>query len=131
MTNRVLQALAVGALVGTACAQAPVPAAPTEEKPMSAATLQSVSDAALADAARRTGLPLAQLKVTAAEAVTWRDGSLGCPEPGMAYTEALVPGYRVRITADGQEFDYHASSRGSLLLCPAGRAREPLPSRDI
>lgn len=131
MTNRVLQALAIGALVGTACAQAPVPAAPVEEKPMSAATLQSVQEAALADAARRTGLPVAQLQVTAAEAVTWRDGSLGCPEPGMAYTEALVPGYRVRISAGGREFDYHAGSRGSLLLCPAGRAVEPLPSRDI
>jgi hypothetical protein len=131
MTNRVLQVLAVGALVGNACAQPPVPPAPTEETPMSVATLQSVSDAALADAASRTGLPVAQLKVTSAEAVTWRDGSLGCPEPGMVYTEALVPGYRVRITADGREFDYHATSRGSLLLCPAGRAHEPLPSRDI
>ena len=39
----------------------------------------------------------ADLKVLSAEAVTWSDGSLGCPEPGMMYTQALVPGYRVQI----------------------------------
>jgi hypothetical protein len=26
-----------------------------------------------------------------------------------------------------QSWDYHASRRGGLVLCPAGRAEEPLP----
>jgi hypothetical protein len=62
-----------------------------------------------------------------AEAVTWSDGSLGCPQPGMAYTQALVPGYRVRLRGPEGEMDYHASTRGALVLCPPGRAVKPVP----
>jgi hypothetical protein len=91
-------------------------------------SLQTAVQAARADAARRTGLARDALQVTSAEAVTWRDGSLGCPMPGQAYTQALVPGYRVRIRAPGQELDYHAGSRGAVQLCPAGRAEDPLPA---
>jgi hypothetical protein len=29
----------------------------------------------------------------------WNDGSLGCPEPGMMYTQALVNGYWLIIEA--------------------------------
>jgi hypothetical protein len=88
-------------------------------------TLEATVDAALADAAKRTGLNRVDLKVLSAEAVTWSDGSLGCPEPGMMYTQALVPGYRVRIRAGGNELDYHAGPTGAPALCPAARAVEP------
>jgi hypothetical protein len=88
-------------------------------------TLESVTEAALADAARHTGLGRAELKVLSTEDVTWSDGSLGCPRPGMMYTQALVPGYRVRIEAGGRVLDYHAGRSGQPTLCPAGLAREP------
>ncbi len=89
--------------------------------------LDAAVQAALADAARRTGIDAAALKLVSTERVTWPDGSLGCPQPGFLYTQALVPGYRIRIDAGGQLLDFHASARGGLVLCPAGRAREPLP----
>ena len=89
--------------------------------------LKAITDAALADASRRTGRPVAELGVASAESVVWADGSLGCPQPGMAYTMALVPGYRVRIRAGDELLDYHASTRGYLLLCPAGLAVDPTP----
>ena len=87
-----------------------------------------VVEAARADAARRSGLPAAQLQVVTLESVTWRDGSLGCPRPDMAYTQALVPGYRVRLQVGSEVWDYHASERGAVALCPAGRSQEPGPS---
>lgn len=90
-------------------------------------TLDTAVQAALADASRRTGLAADALQVLSAAAVTWRDGSLGCPQPDRVYTQALVPGFRVRIRAAGQQFDYHAGTRGAVVLCPAGRADEPLP----
>jgi hypothetical protein len=93
-------------------------------------TIQSVAEAALADAAKRTGLAPDALKVLSAEAVTWSDGSLGCPQPGMMYTQALVPGYRVRIEAGGQVLDYHAGRSGVPALCPAGRSVEPISKDD-
>jgi hypothetical protein len=88
-------------------------------------TLEATVDAALADAAMRTGLKRTDLKVLSAEAVTWSDGSLGCPQPGMMYTQALVSGFRVRIRAAGKELDYHAGRMGLPMLCPPGRAVPP------
>jgi hypothetical protein len=63
----------------------------------------------------------------AIEAVTWRDGALGCPQPDRLYTQALVPGWRVQVADDARRISYHASRSGFWLLCPAGRAQPPLP----
>jgi len=90
------------------------------------ATLESVIAAVRADAARVTGLAAEEIAVASAGHVTWSDGSLGCPAPGMLYTQALVPGYRVQLQAGDQLLDYHASQRGGFVLCPAGRAIEPV-----
>lgn len=88
-------------------------------------TLESVTAAVREDAAHRTGIDKASLKVESAEAVTWADGSLGCPQPGMSYTMALVPGYRVKVRAGERVLDYHASQRGHFVLCPSGMAQAP------
>ena len=93
-------------------------------------TLEATVDAALADAAKRTGLKRTDLKVLSAEAVTWSDGSLGCPQPGMMYTQALVSGFRVRIRAAGKELDYHAGRMGLPMLCPEERAIPPAAGGD-
>lgn len=90
--------------------------------------LKAIVDAALADAAKRTGLAVSALVVVSAEAVVWADGSLGCPAPGMSYTMALVPGHRVRIRAGSEVLDYHAGG-WQLMLCPAHRGIDPLPSQ--
>jgi hypothetical protein len=85
--------------------------------------------AARADAARRTGIDVASLRLTDAEPVTWLDGSLGCPEPELMVTQALVPGYRIRIVAGGKVMDYHADTRGRMVLCPPDRAVAPAAPR--
>ena len=104
-----------------------IPLAPSAGGGDVASDLKAIADAALADASRRTGRPSAELVVARAESVVWGDGSLGCPQPGMAYTMALVPGYRVRIRTGALLLDYHASGRGQLLLCPAELAVDPTP----
>jgi hypothetical protein len=95
------------------------------ERPMNP-TLESITESVLDDAAMRTGIAKGNLKVEGAIAVTWPDGSLGCPQPGMNYTMALVPGYRIKVRAGEQVLDYHASRRGYFVLCPAGMAMEPI-----
>ncbi|MDH4166306.1 MAG: hypothetical protein OEV90_07830, partial [Gammaproteobacteria bacterium] len=65
-------------------------------------------EAALDDAANRSTTARAAITVTSAEAVTWPDGSLGCPQPGMMYTQALVAGYRIVLQAGEQTLNYHA-----------------------
>jgi len=121
------------AVMTAACASAvepaEPPAQPRKEVPMNP-TLASITDAVLADAAQRTGLERARLKVESALAVTWADGSLGCPEPGMNYTMALVPGYRIKVRAGAKVLDYHASRRGYFVLCPDGRSKDPAELHD-
>lgn len=107
-----------GSLVGLLAVAALGCAADADE-----AALARRIQAALADAARRTGIDVAALTVSSAERVTWLDGSLGCPEPDMMYTQALVSGYRIRIEAGGETLDYHAGTRGAPLLCPPAHAR--------
>lgn len=114
-----------GAAAGEMAVQA-VPQDSPEGESVSARGMQLAVEAALADAERRTTVPKADLKLVSAEVVTWTDGSLGCPSPGVMYTQAMIPGYRIRLRADEANLDYHASARGRLVLCPAGRAVEPI-----
>jgi hypothetical protein len=107
-----------------ASAPAPLPGARSVE-------LDAMVAAARADAAQRAGVDDSALQLIAAQRVTWPDGGLGCPQPGVRYTMALVRGYRIQMGLDGRVFDYHASERGSLLLCPNGAASSPMPDRTI
>jgi hypothetical protein len=75
----------------------------------------------LADAAERTGVDVDDIEVVQAEAVTWSDGSLGCPEPGMVYTQALVDGYHVIVEAGGEELDFRVTANGGFVLCEQDR----------
>jgi len=94
---------------------------------MNPSSLNDTVRKARIDAAQRTKLAPEALELVSAEAVTWRDGSLGCPQPGGHYTQALVPGWRVRLRGPAGVLDYHASVGGGFRWCPAGQAVEPLP----
>ena len=61
--------------------------------------------------------PPSDVQIESVERVTWRDGSLGCPEPGMFYTQALVPGFRVILVVDGRRFDYRTGRGGTFRRC--------------
>ena len=82
-------------------------------------------EAIVADAADRAGVRAQEIEVTAAERVTWSDGSLGCPEEGMAYTQALVPGYRVVLEAGGDQLNFRSSESGDFRFC-----EDPQPPAD-
>jgi hypothetical protein len=111
-------------LATVSCAAAPEPAAPAIAIPEGAPMA-----AVLADAASRTGVAVNQIKVLSAEKVTWRDGSMGCPEPGGFYPQALVPGFRIRLMAGADTLDFHTDARrGQILLCPPERAQAALPA---
>lgn len=119
MPTRRCSTIWLAGLVASACAT------PAAEPPPADPALAAAITAARADAARRTGRAPAEIGLLGAEAVTWSDGSLGCPQPGRAYTQALVPGFRVRLQGPNGVLDYHADARGHLVLCPGDRAAEP------
>jgi hypothetical protein len=107
----------------------PAPATPREKTMFSAPAV--LIEAAIDEAAKRSGTPRTEVRVVSAESVTWPDGSLGCPAPGMMYTQALVPGYRIVLQAGGQQLAYHAGAQGAARFCPADRAVAPVPSDRI
>lgn len=79
---------------------------------------QDVLDKVLADLEQRLGQKPSRVEVLHSEFVTWSDGSLGCPKPGVYYTQATVDGYWVVIKADGKTYDYRvASSQSTPVLC--------------
>lgn len=65
----------------------------------------------------------AAAELVSVEAVTWNDGSLGCPKPGEVYTQALVDGFRVVVELDGEEFDYRVPLDGEPRLCESDLPR--------
>jgi hypothetical protein len=71
----------------------------------------------VADAAQRSGVAESDVEVEEATAMTWNDGSLGCPEPGQFYTQALVEGYHVIVVVDGERLDYRAVRGDGFRLC--------------
>jgi len=79
-------------------------------------------DNVLADAAVRSGLPRDVVRLQSAWRVTWNDGSLGCPQPGMTYTQALVPGWRLLVEAGAEILDYRATDQ-SFFVCEQGKPR--------
>jgi hypothetical protein len=80
---------------------------------------------AVADLASAEGVGLGDVEVVTAQEVTWSDGSLGCPQAGMMYTQALVPGYRIVLTVGSDEVAYH----GAEGAVPA-RCDDPQPPSD-
>jgi hypothetical protein len=61
------------------------------------------------DLSSRVGVSPADIVVESVESVQWRDSSLGCPQPGMNYLTVITPGYLIKLRAQGQIYEYHAS----------------------
>jgi hypothetical protein len=75
--------------------------------------------AAVQDLAQRLVITPEEVTVVEALAVTWPDGSLGCPQPGMAYTQVQVDGVLVILEAGGRRYEYHGGD--PLFLCEQGK----------
>ena len=78
------------------------------------------------DLAKRLGIPVEEIELVSMEEVTWRDGSLGCPKPGMAYTQALVNGTLIVLSVDLRQYRYHSGRGGTPFLCE-NKPDPPLP----
>lgn len=99
--------------------------APSPTTPPNAVTLAAPLDAftqarvdqARQDLATRLGLPLDQVTLGSVQQVTWPDGGLGCPQPGMSYIQVPVDGLLIRLQAGGQVYAYHSGGERGPFLC--------------
>jgi len=78
---------------------------------------QGQIDFAIENLAEILGVDVYRVEVINLELVTWPDASLGCPEPGMLYTQVLSAGYRLTLGVDGELYYYNADTRGEIFLC--------------
>lgn len=69
------------------------------------------------DLAASLAIPVEEVEVERVQPVTWRDGSLGCPEPGMLYSQMLVDGFHVLLRASGETHDYRVGRGGRFRRC--------------
>jgi len=94
---------------------------PTLEPGTTGEVPEALLNAIVEDLVARTGADPASVEVVRAEAVVWSDGSLGCPQPEMMYTQVLVDGYWVVLKASGRDYDYRATQSGYFNLCEGSK----------
>jgi len=84
------------------------------------------------DLSKRLGVTMEETNVSGAIQVTWRSGALGCPKPGMNYTDALVPGVLIMVKVGNTAYRYHGSRDQQPFYCPDSLAESQyLNSGDI
>ncbi len=77
------------------------------------------------DLATRLGLDESAIQISGATPVNWRSGALGCPKPGMSYTDVLVPGVLIYLRVGNTAYRYHAIPNGQPFYCPKEWAEPP------
>ncbi|MBN1583448.1 MAG: hypothetical protein JXA89_22250 [Anaerolineae bacterium] len=84
------------------------------------------------DLAERLSISVARIVVLEAESVVWPDGGLGCPRPGMAYSQVQVEGTRIRLGVGKVTYDYHSGRGRAPFLCesPDGSLAPPPRSNE-
>lgn len=121
----------IGLMVLAGCAgETPDAGAGTEPNVVTESGLAGPVERARRDLAERLEIDADAIELDRAEYVTWRNGALGCPEPGSAYTQALVPGYRIVLRAGGERHHYHGGRDQAPFHCPAERVDDPLPGEE-
>ena len=80
----------------------------------------SVAQAVLQDAARRSNLSSTELRIVQAEQRDWPNGCLGLAERGIFCTQAIVPGWWVMVEGRGEVFAYRTNESGSVIKLESG-----------
>ena len=73
--------------------------------------------AAIEDLTEQSGTPADEIAIVSVEPVEWSDASLGCPQEGMMYAQVITPGFLIILEAGGQQYEYHANQRDTVVLC--------------
>jgi len=71
---------------------------------------------ALADA---LGAPVDHIKIMSVEAAEWPDSCLGVSYPNARCAQAITPGFRIILEANGTQYEYHTNESGSAVVSAA------------
>jgi hypothetical protein len=77
---------------------------------------QTVSQVILQQISQQLSVSSSELRILQVTQQTWSDGCLGLGAPGTACTQALVPGYRVKVASRENVYVYRTNASGSLVV---------------
>ena len=76
-------------------------------------------------------VPREKVELDTVRAIDWRDSSLGCPKPGMAYLDVVTPGHKVTLRVDGQIYVVH-EAKNKAFVCRQTKALGGItPQREL
>ncbi len=87
--------------------------------------MQTFIETVIDDLVQQKGVQREAVSVVSIEEIVWNDGSLGCPQPGYAYTQALVDGFYIVLQANGTEYYYHTNGTRYFVLCEDHKGEPP------
>ncbi len=76
---------------------------------------RSVANAVLRDLSERAGISRKKLRIINYNQQTWRNGCLELPQNDELCTQALVPGWLVRVSDGEQNWIYHTNQTGTVV----------------
>ena len=77
----------------------------------------------------RLGVAPEDLRLVNSRILEFGDGSLGCPEPGFGYTQAIIPGYILLYELNGTWYPFHVSIDGRIYTDCRGENNVAAPFR--
>lgn len=80
-------------------------------------SLEQFVNPAKEDLADRLSIDIKQIELIEFKAMVWPDSSMGCPQPGMEYTQVQREGYFIRLQYGDKLFDYHGGGNRPPFLC--------------
>jgi len=77
---------------------------------------QDMTERARRDLAQRLGLNESDIGVRSVEQNEFPDAALGAPVEDEMSAQVITPGWRIRLTAEGQTYEYRATERQLRLV---------------
>lgn len=92
---------------------------------------RAAAQVAIDTLASELGVAKDQVFVDTVRAVEWRDSSLGCPKPGVAYLDVMSSGHRVLLRVDGQVHAVHEAGNRAFVCVQTKAMGGITPQRDL
>ncbi len=114
--RKVLFILFLFLMVLSACAPKSQPADPQQPSGgMVTKDKAPFAVAAKAALSQKLGIAVDQVSFVSADAVDWSDSCLGLGGPAESCMQAIVPGYRVTLAAEGKQYEVRTDETGSIV----------------
>jgi len=82
---------------------------------------QDLTERARRDLAQRLGLNESDIGVSSVEQTEFPDAALGAPVEDEMSAQVITPGWRIRLIANGQAYEYRATERQLRLVNLKGK----------